>query len=503
MNRLSSADFLWLAIVLMVTLAIAFLLPVTPQDYWWYLRIGRDTLAAGAVPVVDELSFSQAGAPMIYHSWGAAVLFWLVYRAGGLTLSVLLRGLLLAVAYALLWLTARRLGAGRIGSALVLLLAVLTSSSNWSMRPQLFAYPLFALVLFLLYEWDRSPTALVVGQHPPKPGDPKPGDFGLLRRRKRIYFLPLLGLLWVNLHGSFILLILLIGAALGFGRGERRALALAFGGVLLATLLNPRGIGAWTYVYNSLTVAANRFSAEWHPPVNDHWQMNLFFLWVLAFPLLAALSPRKLTPLEWAWFLGFGFLALWGVRYVVWFIFFLTVLTAALLADWERKLLPDSPPLRAATRLLPAVNSILVGLLILLPFPLLPGVRETWQPGAPPATENTPIAAAEWLAAHPDLPGPLWAEIGFASYLEFALPSRPPWMDTRFELFTVAQWESYRAVSQARYDWSARLDETGANLLMVSTQYQPALLEALSATPQWCERYRDEVAVIYQRCRDG
>lgn len=477
---------LWLAFVLMVTLAIAFLLPVTPQDYWWYLRLGGDTLAAGAVPTVDELSASQAGAPMVYHSWGAAVLFWLVHRAGGLTLSVLLRGLLLAAACALAWLTARRAGAGRIGAALALLLAVLASSGNWSMRPQLFAYPLFALALFLLSAWQDG------GE---ERGAKTPGG----RSQKGIYWLPLLSLLWVNLHGSFVMLVLLVGAALAFGRGDRRGLALAFAGVLLAILLNPRGVGAWAYVYDSLTVAANRFSAEWEPPVNSGWQMNLFFLWLLAFPLLAAFSPRKLSRLEWAWFLGFGFLALWGLRYVIWFVFILAVQTSLLLSPWENKFTKKTAQ-RAETRFLPAVNSILIGLLLLLPFPLLPGLRETWWPEAPPATENTPSAATEWLAARPDLPGPLWAEIGFASYLEFALPSRPPWMDTRFELFSVEQWESYRAVAGAGYDWSSRLDATGANLLMVSAQGQPGLLEAVSASPAWCERYRDEVAVIFERC---
>ncbi len=510
-HHLSSADLLWLALVLMVALAIAFLLPVTPQDYWWYLRIGRDTLAAGAVPTVDELSFSQSGAPMVYHSWGAAVLFWLLYQLGGLPLTVLLRGLLVAAAYGLVWLTARRLGAGRIGAALTLLLAVLASSGNWSMRPQLFAYPLFALALFILYAWQNGGKNPTTKEHQGKQQSSAHPSRNFLScvlklflpKQKAVYWLPLLSLLWVNLHGSFIMLILLAGAALVFGRGDRRSLALAFAGILLATLVNPRGLGAWIYVYDSLTIAANRFSAEWSPPVNSGWQMNLSFLWLLAFPLLAALSPRKLSRLEWTWFLGFGFLALWGERYVIWFIFILTVLTPLMLADWERKLIKDSPPPRAGTRLLPAVNSILVLLLVLLPFPLLPGLRDAWWPDSPPATENTPIAATEWLAAHPNLPGPLWSEIGLASYIEFALPSRPPWMDTRFELFTVEQWESYSAVTHARYDWQPRLDEIGVNLLMVSTQYQPDLLEALASAPTWCEIYRDEIAVIYERCGGG
>jgi len=309
--RSDTAPLLWLGLALCVTLAIAFLLPVTPQDYWWYLRVGRDTLAAGALPRIDTLSYTQAGSPVVNFSWGAAVLFWLIYKLGGLTLTVLVRGLLVALAYSLVWLTARRLGAGRIGAALVFLLAVLASSNNWSIRPQLFAYPLFALALYLLYRWQN-------------------GD------RKAVWWLPLISLLWVNLHGSFIMLILLTGAALVFGRGDKRLLALAFAGILLATLVNPRGPGAWTYVYDLLTLPSQQFSAEWHPPVNSGWQMNIFFLWLLAFPLLAVFSPRKLDHLEWTWFLGFGFLALWGERYVIWFVFILTVLTSLMLADWEK-----------------------------------------------------------------------------------------------------------------------------------------------------------------------
>ena len=110
------AAFLWLGVVLLIALSIAFLLPVTPQDYWWYLRVGRDTLASGAVPRLDALTFSQAGTPVDYQSWGAAVLLWLFFRLGGLALTVLLRGVLLAAMYTLAWAAARRAGAARLGN---------------------------------------------------------------------------------------------------------------------------------------------------------------------------------------------------------------------------------------------------------------------------------------------------------------------------------------------------------------------------------------------------
>jgi hypothetical protein len=148
---------------------------------------------------------------------------------------------------------------------------------------------------------------------------------------------------------------------------------------------------------------------------------------------------------------------------------------------------------------LPALNLVLGLVFLLIPLVFLPGLRQAWWKQAPPATENTPSAATDWLAAHPDLPGPLWSEIGFSSYLEFALPSRPVWIDTRFEVFPVAQWEDYRAVSGASAAWQPMLDGTGAQLLMVSVQNQPRLLEALSGSPAWCELYGDDIAVLYQR----
>ena len=530
MKSRDTAALLWLGLVLLIALSIAFLLPVTPQDYWWYLRVGHDTLASGAVPRLETMTFTRTGTPVDYQSWGAAVLFWLIYHLGGLSLTVFLRGVLLAVTYTLVWATARRAGAGRLGASLVLLAAVLTSSNNWSVRPQLLAYPLFALTLFILYRWHKGEKKLtaisrmstagqvdakVTKEHEVKKTQEKATSSPLWKfvhsvsfvlkkffqeqeGQKSVYWLPLIMLVWVNLHGSFVMLILLTGAALVFGRGDRRSLGLAFAGVLLATLANPRGIGAWTYVFSSLTIPSSQlFSAEWLPPVNTGWQMNIFFLWLLGFPLLAVLSPRKLDRLEWTWYLGFGFLALWGERYVIWFVFILVVLTAGLMAAWEEKYIDKSK------QNLPAFNLALSLLFVLLPLVFLPGLREKWWKQSPATTENTPIAATSWLVAHPSLPGPLWSEIGFSSYLEFALPQRPTWIDTRFEVFPVEQWQAYKDITDADYDWKSRLDATGVKLLMVSPQNQPQLLAALKVTPEWCERYRDDVAVIYQSCGGG
>ena len=87
-----SYDFLWLSLALLVLLPIAFSLSITPHDYWFYVRVGKDIVESGAIPTVDTFSYTYPGRPIFYQPWLSAVIFWLAHSAGGATLTFLLRG---------------------------------------------------------------------------------------------------------------------------------------------------------------------------------------------------------------------------------------------------------------------------------------------------------------------------------------------------------------------------------------------------------------------------
>ncbi len=468
-------SWLWLSLTLCVVLAVSFFLPIVPNDYWWYVRIGQDIVRSGAIPTVDALSYTQAGQTVVYHSWLSALLFWLTYNAGGLSLTFLLRGLTLALAYGLTWKLAREAGAGPILSTVLTLVAAFSGGNNWSPRPQMFAYPLVMLVLWALVRWQRG-------------------------RDRLLWLLPLSTFLWVNLHGSFVLPFLLMGAALVFGKGNKKQLMIWGASALLATLLNPRGFGAWTYVITLMRDSSVQiYSSEWGPTTNLGWQMNLFFAWLLVFPVLAAFSPRRLSLLEWVWFLGFGWLALSGIRYVIWFLFLLVPLTASLLADWDYRWLD-----RPSKETVPPMNIALSIIFLLCGFSVMPGVRTLWWRGAAvPLSRDTPVEAVTWLKAHPDLPGPLWADLTFSSYLVYALPERPVWIDTRFEVYPPSQWAEYKSISEAESNWQALLDKYNVRLLFLFRSDQPHLIPVVQASPLWCSVYQDSMSVIFVRRGTG
>jgi hypothetical protein len=467
-----SYDFLWLGIALFPLLIIAVLLPVQPHDYWWYLRLGKDVLQNGAAPVIDTYSSIQAGQPIVYQSWLSAAIFWLAYKAGGISLTVFLAAVLIGSVYSLLWMLMRESGVGPRLATLLTLLAGLSGSNNWGVRPQLFAYPLFLASLWILLKWHN-------------------------REQKNLWLLVPLSWAWANLHGSFILFFILVGLAFIFGTGERKKLCWVALAALAVTLLNPRGIVLWQSVIGTFTAPGIRdLSPEWLPPLNQGWQMNIFFAWLILLPPLAAFARRRLSAFEWILFLTFSWLALTGIRYVIWDLLIISTLTAFLMPEFILQKMDQTQDAK-----IPSLNFGLGVLFLLMPLMLLPGVRESWWKQSPPALDpQTPVAAADWLNQHPELPSPMWNDVVFGSYLIHAVPSRPVWIDTRIQvIYTAKQAGDYLFVQSAQAGWDIKLKEEGVNLLFLAST-QPALVKAVQNSNDWCEQYHDKVAFIFSRC---
>lgn len=461
---------LGLGLVAIITLAS--FLPIQPNDYWWYLRLGQDISHTWSIPTIDSYSYTQYGQPMVYHPWLSALLFFLAHQVGSLTLTFFIRNLLLAIFYSCVWACCRLAGAGSGLASLLMVLAALVGSNNWAMRPQLFSFACFGLALLVLWQWQQG-------------------------KNRWLWLLPLVTIAWVNLHGAFILIFLLAGAAIVGGGGNRTKLLLWFSFMVLASLINPRGIGAWHYVLTLLTdPPSQQLGAEWLPPTNEGWQGILFFGWLLLLIPLAARSSARLTFTQWLWLLGFGWMALSGLRYVIWFLAIIAPISAQLLTpmlkDWLSKFRFDGR--------YPKVDLIFMIGLLALSLALLPGIRARWWVASPPAlSANTPISAVNWLQTHPTPAGPVWADLAFSSYFIYALPNRPVWIDTRFELYPIEHWQAYLTIAEANPGWQSLLNADDVKLLILDPASQPKLIAAVQQEADWDILFQDDTAVVFGR----
>ena len=467
----NTSGFLFLSLVLAVIFIVVVLMPLEPSDYWTYLRIGEEIQRTGSIPATEFMTYTSGGQPAVYSYWLSSLLLLAISKAGGFCLTALVMGACVTIFYAFIWLCFRELKISPIASSLLLLVSALMGSNNWSTRPQNFALPLFGLCLLILLKWQHKHDRL-------------------------LWLIPLLGLLWTNLHGSFILLFVLLISALIFGEGSRKKLSWVTMVTLAVTLMNPYGFRLWTHTLGMIgNDLISTYSFEWQPPTNQGWQMNLFFGSLLLIAFVTAFTQVRAQKLWWVWFLGFGWMALSSTRYVLWFSVIVVLLLAQLASPWLQRFLDRRTIFTNGT------FNIVIGIAVLTAsLAFLPGIRQRWWSSAPHnVTDTTPVAAVQWLKSQPDLPDHLWANWVASIYMSYALPERKVWITNRIEDFEEQIFLDNQFLMRASYDWQAILDHYGVNLLLLDRNYNQPLIQVVSESADWQQVYEDDLNLIFSR----
>ncbi len=500
-------DHVWMFAALALVALRPLLTPIPPHDFWWHMATGRLIVQTGAVPLVDSFSYTQAGEPFYNQGWLAQVFMYAIYSLGGLPLIIIAQVGVLVLSYGLLLrLCIRRSGQIRLSVGL-LLLAVLVSFDNWHVRPQTYALPLFVAFLFLLTGWREG---------------------GLSGRW--LGLLPLLMAVWVNLHGSFVLggvLIALTFVGVGVQRlgGKQEAplqaasdteavsttasarpplrMLLIWGALTaVAILLNPRGVGVIGYVIDLLgTSAVTDLVEEWAPPTTRTFTGSMFFGFVLIGVTILAYARRRPDLVDMLLAGALFWLALGAERNIIWFATAITPLLVVQSSVWRTSSAKPVP--RRVFQGVPALNATLIGLLGLLILLALPWIKPHL--GLPPdigglMTASTPERAVEALRTDVQRPERLFHAMSYGSYLIWAAPEQPVFIDTRIELYPLQQWRDYLMLT-AGNDVERLVERYDIDGLLLDKEEQARLWEDVQAAPEWQVRYTDEESAYLVRVR--
>src|SRR6476659_2345333 len=226
--------------MLFLTLAIGLTGAAADADLWGHVRFGQDLLASHSVVIADTHSFT-ADKPWINHEWLAEMAMASVFAALGPLGLNLLRLACLALIATLIW---RRLSLfnppARVLDAIIVTSMLGVLSRGEQIRPQLFSLLLFAVLLTILTDVDRTGN------------------------RRRLLLLAPLTALWANLHGGWIVglecLVMWAGCKLVFERSPTRSQRVTVVATVvtaaLFTAVNPYGIRLWWFLVE--TVRVNR-----------------------------------------------------------------------------------------------------------------------------------------------------------------------------------------------------------------------------------------------------
>ncbi len=480
---------LWAGALFLLLFAVLALQPIQPADFWWQLRVGQVVLQEGRVPTTDLFSYTVPGAPFFYQSWLAGVLFALVYALGGPALIVVMNAVMLTAAYALLWRACRLASEHAHVATGCTLAAIVVSLGNWGVRPQSFSTLLVAAFILILVRFRRGLTG-------------------------PLWLLPLLTALWANLHGAFILGPALVGATmLGEalkvvlpGRpfppieGRRlRNLGLATLGTLAAPLLNPAGLHIVAYLRDIGGNPVIRQSiAEWKPPRPDDAVGAVFYLSLLGlFFLLLYLRVRP-DPVDALWLAGTSWLALGGVRSILWYSFVMALLLAGALSSRPRP--QPAQALEWQIGVNRAFLAILAGI-ALLSMPWSKSILPLPADMQGAISRDTPVHAADEIESA-GLEGPIFHRMEYGGYLLWRFyPQRRVFIDPRIELYPTALWSDYALISSGAPEAGALLDRYGVRVLLLDTRTQAGLVEWASASGEWEVRFVDpaEESIVLTR----
>lgn len=227
---------------------------VTDPDLWGHVRFGQDTIAARAIIQQDTYSYLTEGQRWINHEWLAEVIFAGSYNLAGSTGLILVKLLLILSTMAVVYSVLTRSG---LSPPLIFLLLLLASAALTGgarpVRPQLFTYLFFAITLYTIYTYEHRASNI-------------------------LWVLVPVFLFWVNLHGGFLAGIGLLGGWLCYhvfyeSRRSPRSLISSTAAIrlfapvassVLVTLVNPYGLGLWTFLLATATIPRPEIS-EWAP----------------------------------------------------------------------------------------------------------------------------------------------------------------------------------------------------------------------------------------------
>lgn len=469
-----------LLLSLLVAAIVFFCVPqsMADPDIWWHLRDAQIQLASHSFLSRDLYSFTAASAPWMNHEWFAELPFYAGFRLAGdtgiyvvtlLTIEAIFMGALY-----LAWKSSKSLVAATCATAV----GVLLSTVSFGPRTLLFGWILLVGELVIL---DRS------------------------REDARVLWgLPLLFMVWINTHGSWLIGIVLftlwiacrsfsVDAGLienvAVSREHRKRLLQTWSACLVALFANPYGWHLVLYPFDlafrqKLNVAnvEEWKSLDFHSP-----RGRILFLCLILFFVFQLLRRRRWTLPELA-FTGVG---LYSALTYSRFLFLAAILVMPVLARSLSAGRADEPP-RVRRRPTLLITLSLCFFLLCLVY----GRLRTQERNATVHDSRFPgTALAELKTHHPH--GRVFNEFLWGGYLIWNVHDVPVFIDSRVDIFeyngtfkdyldVVRLKNSLGLLDQHQIDW-------------VVFERDSPLVYLLKTSGKWQTDYEDATTAVLER----
>jgi hypothetical protein len=479
-------------------------------DTGWHIRAGQWMLANHQVPRQDLFSFTRAGAPWFAWEWLWDVIFGWLHQNWGMAAVILGSLLVLLFTSALVFRLIRRKCQNVLLAIGFTVLAVAGSSIHWLARPHLFTM-LFVLIFYwILEETSTRMSRLQAGL--PAPRLP--------------WLLPLLTVLWTNLHAGFLAGIIVICCyALGdlatwltAAEAEQRKAALrsarnyllAAAGCFLASFVNPYFYHLHQHIFQYLTDGYQFKNIGEFQSLSFHDRTAMYFEPMIFLAVIAVAWSLFNRRFAYVFLIGAWLhLALLAARNIPLFMFVagppvaLTVhevlqrISQADVASWLRNAIRSFERLAADVDATDRIGRAhLASVFVVLVFALL-----FYAPGRPPKFQAEydakafPAAALD--ALHNSNPSArIFTLDDWGGYMIYRYPGNKVFIDGRSDFYGDKLGQKFIDTMNGRYDWEGTLRKYNIDIVLLPTG--ASLASTLKESERWRPIYDDGMAIAFR-----
>jgi hypothetical protein len=500
-----------LCVLVFTTLAVRLL---GDAGIGWHIRTGQMILASHAIPHVDPFSM-QAGQPWFAWEWLYDVLAGCFDSIAGLNGVVWFTAAVIATVFG--W-TLRLLLRGGVNVILALALVLLAASASmvhFLARPHVVSW-LFTLAGFWILDSFES-------------------NAGRSRTsRKSVWLLPLLMLVWVNVHGGFLVGFVLLGIywcgsfwqwarlkedpfeeALLKIQSGRRVRALTWVGLLsaAATFVNPYGFRLHVHIYRYLS---DRFLMD---HIDEFLSPNFHYVAQKCFAALLLLTLVSLAVKARGMHVTHGLIILFAVYsglYATRNIPVSSLLLILVIGPWLSNAIDRFIEKRVKGSAQSAEQTSFLARMTVIDFslrghvwPVAAIIFTCWVAlrggalgsdqlmDAHFSPQRFPAAAVDYVNDH-GVEGQIVSIDSWGGYLIYRLyPRARMVVDDRHDFYGDQFIESYLKMVRVEPGWKDFLEQYRARYVLVPTK--SALANILRETPEWRLIYSDDVAVLFER----
>lgn len=472
-------------------------------DTGWHIRNGEFILTTRSVPRTDFFSYTKAGQPWYAWEWLYDAVIAGIHHFTGLNGVVLFSAVVIAATFALLFRCVLRRSGSFATAVLLTLLASAAAQIHMLARPHIFSWLFTVFWVDSLYRFEEG-------------------------KRSSLLWLPPLMLLWVNVHGGFILGLMLL-AVFGCssiwkyliepGAENRKRifqLAIVFCSCFVTTFLTPYGYKLHVHVYQYLSNtflmnSINEFmSPNFHAAGYGYFEG---FILLSVFGLV--LAYKRVTATDLLVLLFSIHAALYAARNIPISAILISVATGPLLAaaiaprpdrlvnmGWLNSLLDTvhdiSNNMAGMERQFRGHALVIVAIAAAGAVALNGGRVLSANVISAHFDENIfPIKATEFIAQK-HIHDHLFNPDDWSGYLIYKLhPETKLYFDDRHDFYGEAFVRDYLKAINGNWQWREPLDRYGVKWVLISPG--SPLASVLKESKDWRVQYDDGLAIVFSR----